>query len=298
MADLESVGRRFESCITDHLGVILNNKKLLVYGDSYAQKIYPYAPDYKSWSQVLADKLGLELINNAIGGSSIEYSIKCFIRDKISNVISPNDIIIFIITSMGRLHLKYQNDNPGTASSFKYEKFTSNYPVEHINFYKKNKNFIKWYISNKDEVMDNINTSAYIHMLNSYARSNPDNTILVFSMNNIIHPVEVPSLSNFILPNINLFTISNNEFCKDIDFSSWVRLIVSDPRPNHFCIPNSDIFANLAYEAICNKDPSIFTYDKFLQNILDKNIESKKDIFYFMDKKLIPSGYKFLLNFK
>jgi hypothetical protein len=59
-------------------------KKLIVYGDSYVQEQQDKS---LSWISLLANKLDLPIINRAIGGSSVEYSIKSFVKDKISKII-------------------------------------------------------------------------------------------------------------------------------------------------------------------------------------------------------------------
>ena len=124
-------------------------------------------------------------------------------------------------------------------------------------------------------------------MLNNYARSNPNNTFIILSVDTLLHPIDIPLLDNFLVPNINLKKISDNEFSSGINFQSFRKHIFVDARYNHLCIPNAAILAELLYKVIINKDSTIFTYDKFLQNILDINITSKKDSLYYIEKKLV-----------
>jgi hypothetical protein len=262
----------------------LSSKKLIVYGDSYAEDVYQ---NPASWTTQLATKLNLTMVNRATSGSSIEYSIKYFIKDKLSNIIEPEDIIIFIFTSPGRQHLKYQIDYPRTASAFTHNHFGPNYFPEHKKYYKKYEDYINWFEKNKDENIFKINASSYFHMLNNYARSNPSNTFIILSVDNLSHPIDIPLLDNFSIPNINLRKISDNEFSSNINFQSFTKRIIIDARYNHLSIPNAAILVELLYKFILNKDSTIFTYDKFLQNILDINITSKKDYLYYIEKELV-----------
>ena len=259
-------------------------KKLIVYGDSYVQEQQDKS---LSWISLLANKLDLPIINRAIGGSSVEYSIKSFVKDKISKIILPNDIIIFVITSPGRQHLKYQVQYPSTASVFRYETFTPKYPTEHINYYNLNKNYIKWYEDNKDDDIFKLNALSYVHMLNSYAKSNPNNTFIILSMNTLLDFIDIPILDNFIIPNISLKKISDNEFTYPINFTYFTKKIKIDPRYNHLTIPNVLILTDLVYKSIMDRDSSIITNDKFSKNILDRMFLTEKDYSYFINKGLL-----------
>jgi hypothetical protein len=262
----------------------LSSKKLIVYGDSYAEEVLQ---NPISWTSQLATKLNLTMLNRATSGSSIEYSIKYFIEDKLSNIISSDDIIIFIFTALGRLHLKYQIKHPRTASAFAAGRFGINYFPNYISYYKQYEKYINWFQKNKDENIFKINASSYFHMLNNYARSNPNNTFIILSVDTLLHPIDIPLLDNFLIPNINLRKISNNEFSSGIDFQSFIRHLTIDVRHNHLTIPNSAILAELLYKVIINNDPTILTYDKFLQNILDINIKSKKDYLHYIEKEIV-----------
>jgi hypothetical protein len=259
-------------------------KKLIVYGDSYAQE---QQDSSLSWVSLLAAKLDLPLINRAIGGSSIEYSIKTFIKDKISKILEPDDIIIFVVTSPGRQHLKYQVKYPSTASVFRYETFTHKYPIEHINYYNLNKNYIKWFEDNKDEDIFKLNALSYVHMLNNYARNNPTNTFVVLSMSGLLNVIDIPILDNFIIPNISLKKISDDEFKYPVNFNYFTKKVKIDPRYNHLTIPNLHILTDLIYNSIINKDYSNIRSDKFIKNILDRLFLTEKDYAYFIKKGLL-----------
>ena len=267
----------------------MSSKKLIVYGDSYAED-----QNFISWTTQLANKLNVTLVNRAISGSSIEYSIKYFIKDKLSNTISYNDIIIFIFSSPGRHHLDYQNKFPRTASIYSYGISGSVHPLNNITYYQENKEHIRWYEANKDEDIFKINASAYIHMLNNYARNNPSSIFVILNMNTLYHPIDVPILDNFLISNISLRRLSNNELASGISYNYFVKKVIADPRYNHLTIPNISILADLIHKAILTKDTSIITYDKFLRGILDRSILSQKDYLYFVNRGFLYNTERYM----
>ena len=267
----------------------MSSKKLIIYVDSYAED-----PNLVSWASQLAAKLKIPMLNRGISGTSIEYSIKYFIKDKLSNTISHNDTVIFIFSSPGRHHLKYQNKFPRTASIYSYGRSSNGHNVNDITYYQENKEHIKWYEANKDDDIFKVNASSYLHMLINYARSKPDVTFMVLYMDILLHPIELPILDNFLISNISLRQLSDNEFGCDVYFHSFVKKVIADPRYNHLTIPNISIFADLIHKAILTKDTSIITYDKFLRGILDKNLLSQKDYLYFIDRGLLYNNERYM----
>jgi hypothetical protein len=274
-------------------------KKLVVYGDSFAEN-KPVNDFTIGWSILLAAKLKLHYINNAIGGSSIEYSIKKFTHDKLSNDLSADDIIIFIFSNPGRQHLIYQTKNPSSAARFSAGNkwWTDNHASESLDksYYYANEEHIRWFEYNKDNDIYKLNASSYIHMLNSYARNNPSSTLIILNMNPILHPIDVPVLDNFLISNTSLLKVSNNEFASGINFTTFTKKTKTDPRCNHLSNPNIVIFAELLHKVILNKDVGIINYDSFLKNILDRNILSQEDYFYYLKKDLLYNSYIHLNN--
>jgi hypothetical protein len=258
----------------------LSDKKLVVYGDSFAAPLLNNN-NYISWVDILSNKLLLPTYNKAIAGSSIEYSIGLFSEDVKSNYLKSNDIIIFIITSPGRLHLNYQLTKPHTASNF-----IRNIKLKDT-WYNSNVNYINWYLTNRDENIININTVAYLHMLSAYARNNPNSTVLVLSMNRINNFIGL-NIDNFLVPDITLWDISENEFGKGITFRNLTPASYGrDPRYNHLSIPNLEILADLLYESLTIKTINNFSYKKFKSNILTRKIRSLEDINYYVDNKIL-----------
>lgn len=271
----------------------MTDRKIIVYGDSYAEQ---YDLTYKSWSTILSEKMNLPLLNRAVNGSSIEYSIKYFIKDALSKIIENNDIIIFIFTIVGRQHLKYQTKFPKTASTFAYGKFGKGFNPEHIKYYKDNENYIKWFEDNKDFAIYKINASSYLHMLNNYARNNINNTFMILYVDELTYYIDVPKLDNFLISDIKLGDISNSEFSSNIHFNSFTKKIGFDPRYNHLSVPNTIIFSNLIYKALKNKEP--INYNNFIKNILDRDIITENDYIYYIKKGLIAYNPKVMAKLR
>ena len=80
-------------------------RTIRVYGDSFAAP----SPEFDSWADILGQQLSLPVINKAINGSSTEYAIKNLCVDIKHNLINDDDIIIFVVSTPGRLHLEIQN---------------------------------------------------------------------------------------------------------------------------------------------------------------------------------------------
>lgn len=260
--------------------------KLLVYGDSFAGPPTRFDDLAYSWVDLLASKLQVEYVNKAVAGTSLPYSIKLFTQDYLSNTFLDNDIIIFLITDPTRLHLDRQNEVPRTAT-----RYCINNHFENKNdyWYQINKNYVKWYLLNKDTKIDYINASSYLHMLQNYARNNPKLKIIVLNSfpNSYLIPI-INDIDNFIYPDIDLKTISDGEFNNTFSYKDWEKYLGTDIRSNHFSAPNLEILAESIYKAILYNSSSFINYDNFLKSILDKPIRYKQDYLDYIKK-----GYLF-----
>lgn len=260
--------------------------KLLVYGDSFAGPPTRYDVNAYSWVDLLADNLKIPYINRAVAGSSLQYTISVFIKNHLENKIDDNDVLVFALTEPSRLHLARQHASPRTATRYAMDNHFEN---KKDFWYQINKNYLKWYLHNKDAELDYINASGYLHMLQSYARSKPNSKIIILNSypNNYYIPLS-DNVPNFMIANINLKTASDNEFNKSFDYKDWESYINTDIRSNHFSIPNLKILANSITDALVFKNVNKINYDNFLKEILDYPIKNKNDY-----KRYIDKGYLF-----
>jgi len=260
--------------------------KLVVYGDSFAGPPTRYDSNAYSWVDLLANNLNIPYLNKAVAGSSLQYTISIFIKDYLEDRLKDKDILIFALTEPSRLHLDKQNEIPKTATRYVIDNHFEN---KTDIWYQINKNYVKWYLHNKDVELDYINASGYLHMLQNYARSKPNLKIIILNSfpNNYYIPLS-DNVPNFMIANINLKTASDNEFNKSFNYKDWEAYINTDIRCNHFSNPNLKILADSIAEAIYLNDISTISYDRFLKEILESPISNKADY-----KNYIDMGYLF-----
>lgn len=201
--------------------------KLIVYGDSFAGPPNRFEDKSYGWVELLAKKLNIRYTNNAIAGNSLQYSVKKFIKDVTNNFIEKNDIIIFIKTDPCRLHLKYQNNNPKSATQFlnRYFEIIGKYPEDA--WFAQNIKFIKWYEENKDSELLKINSTSYSHMFYNYSLCNKEILFILLDSFDYEKFLFLPDkLDNFIYPNINLFKVSSLEF-NNFTYDNWTQYVKS-----------------------------------------------------------------------
>lgn len=87
---------------------------LVLFGDSFAS-VHPTGPN-KTWFELLAEKLGINYKSYAVDGSSFEYSTLKF-YEYLQTDWSPDDIIIFILTSITRSPVIKDDFNPSCAAA-------------------------------------------------------------------------------------------------------------------------------------------------------------------------------------
>lgn len=267
--------------------------KLIVYGDSFAGPANRFDdPLAFSWTNLLAKKLNIELVNNAVAGSSVEYSVNKFIKDCLSCDIKKHDIIVFIISHPGRLHLDYQNNHPKTATQYQ-EYYHKTRGIILDSWYLLNKDYIKWYEKHKDLELLGINSCAYTHMFQSYAKNNSSNIFtLINSFPNKEYIPIVDKSKNFIYPDINLYDACEAEFY-NFKYQDWVKYVKSDPRANHFSNINLEKLADSIYKAIINKDSSHISYDSFKKDLFNAPLNNLKIYQNYVEKKLLFKSNKY-----
>jgi hypothetical protein len=253
-------------------------KTLRIYGDSFA------AGELGSWTTILSELLGIPIVNNAISGSSTEYSVFTFVNDVNEGIIDDKDIIVFVPSSTGRLYFSHQlYSSPSSASTYN----NTNY------WYRKNKNHVDWWIVNNNTKMQSITFESYIQLLKNFALSKPLSIMVVLQAFNNGYSRDifnnVPP-HNFLRPEIYSGDVSKFETDQHtfsyFKYDDWVEFIKHDPRSNHLTIPNLNILANLLYTAIKNLNADNITYDKFKTNIINK-ITSKDQYLQYVNDGIL-----------
>ena len=240
--------------------------KILVYGDSYASS---ENDGCLAWVDLLGKKLGLDVLNRAISGSSTEYAMRCLIKDLNTDTFEKDDIVVFVSSTPGRMHFQFQNSRPETAAQYWHDVDTSD--SKH-SWYKENKKHLEWWMVNFDCRMNAINQECYIHALKDLALANPKSFVIHLSNSdhNFLDRVEIPfgkNPSNFLRPDIYLSTISHNEVINFESYNEFVTYTKFDPRVNHMSNINLNILANALVKAISTKKVDHINYNLFEKSL-------------------------------
>jgi hypothetical protein len=271
-------------------------KTLRIYGDSFADS------QTGSWTTILAELLGIPIVNKAISGSSTEYSVYTFINDVNKGIIGDKDIIVFVPSSTGRLYFSHQLDHaPRTASLYMHK--TENFDKTHEWFWE-NKDHIEWWMVNNSTKMQSITFESYIQLLKNFAFSKPSSIMVVLQAFNNGYSRDifnnVPP-HNFLRPDIYIGDVSRAETdqhpSRYFKYGDWIEFIKNDPRTNHLTIPNLNILANLLCTSIKNLNADNITYDKFHVNNINK-ITSKKQYLQYVNDGILPFRHDLSNNLK
>ena len=133
-------------------------------------------------------------------------TLKSFLNDYHSNFIDYKDIVIFVLSTPGRMHFEFQNSRPDTASKYLHGSTDE--------WYKNNKKFIEWWMLNIDVSIENINHDCYIHALKTFAELQPETKVILLA--NSDHD---PSGKN----KLPLGNIPNNFFWLGINFINCIN---------------------------------------------------------------------------
>lgn len=253
--------------------------RLFVYGCSFSAS----EGSINGWSLILKDLLNIEMKNFAVGGASSEYAMAKFESSVRNNEINDDDIIIMQLSSVGRIHLQFQNKYPSTAAQFNHEVPRDN---PQYDWWKWNRSHLEWLMANTDLDLLRTNREAYVHIMKSYAEAYPKRTILVLEncIQEQIFPIK-NTPNNFLKPKFDINQVAINEI-DNKNFDDFVKFTQYDFRDNHLCDPNNKILAAIIYESIQNKYVYNFTYDKFQQNIISR-IDTLPQYFDYVNRGLL-----------
>lgn len=248
---------------------------IYAYGDSFiANRGDPNTDLTDGWAVKLSKKLNTQLINRGVSGGSTENAALNFMNDLDLNLIQNDDIVIFQLSTPGRLHFKFQIDRPETASVYWHDIAPGD--PRHVWYYE-NKHHIQWYIRNHNENIGVMNHNAYIHTVRNFAENNPKIKVVLMQNTTLPQKIKLPATgNNFIEVPIDLDKISKNEYVRPFDFNEWNQFTKYDVRVNHFSNTNLNKMADLVFESLQTCRADNFSYDKFDQKIFDV-ILSKQD---------------------
>jgi hypothetical protein len=258
--------------------------KLRIYGDSFASDDSEYC-----WPNLLANKLGYEIENFAVGGSCIEYSIYNLLNDHNNQLFSDNDIIIFVQTAPGRLNFTHQIlEKPNTSSSYINGNIAFTTKGDEHSWYYENKKYIEWWLVNQNYDIQRYSHEAYISLIKDLALNYPNILFLVLPITNYkidLKLTEQPS--NFLRSTVYLDEISYNEIlfdkpresisCFYSEFTKYTKSV--DIRNNHLTKANGEILASALFECIMNRNLYKLNASNFYRGIVKpiKNLQQYLD---------------------
>lgn len=269
---------------------------LFVYGCSFSSNSHHHL---SGWTKFLTIKLGANLVNHAVGGGSSENAFRQWLQDVKENKFQPGDLIIFQVSSVGRLFFLHQRDFPNTASQYLPYPNTDRFLDKNTNsWYYENKHHLEWYLMNRDDEINFNMRQAYKHTLRSFAESHENIKVLILENGACPWFYSLPILNppkNFFEVPVDLNKINENEFGFKGGYFKWVDFTKIDTRVNHLSIPNLRSMAELIYD-IYKEGKVLESYENYFEkNVFPKPIKNSQDYFEYVDQKLI---YNLLPNLK
>ena len=209
--------------------------RLIIFGDSYAE---PFDADWV-WTNQLPQFD--TVINNAVGGSSIEYSMNKF-YDYYENDYQKTDKIIFTLTDSCRAPIVHKDYNPNYSAyvnvlevkqtTGRDDKGTDIYDDHYKNHFE----YYKTVLQYTDPIINYYKYFSVLSMLN-----NLDNDVIVLPCFEKFNS-KIELKENIILIKLPLIEICKAEVAdRDTDVS-WIFPNL-DFRPNHMLPDNHKIFA-------------------------------------------------------
>jgi hypothetical protein len=273
---------------------------LRVYGDSFAAPAFTGTQRIPAgWATMLSLLLELPLSNKAVHGSSTEYSFQIFAEDVINNCIGDTDIIIFVVSSLGRLYFQHQQKTaPSTASVYLSDPAKKNI----AKWYLDNKSHIEWWRYNNDRDLQGLTFESYVQFLKMFALSKPDTVVIVlpgFEYGYADDFFKNTCPTNFMKGKTTLMNISKNEAgmadYNFFDYAYFSKFTLEDPRVNHLTNANLHTLAFLLAEAIKNLSIDNLTYDKFQKNNIGQ-IKNKDEYLNYVENNIISYKSYILAN--
>jgi hypothetical protein len=261
---------------------------IFVYGCSFSSL---GSDEFPSWTQMLKPKLGANLVNHAISGNSSENVFRQWLQDAKEDNFKPGDLIIFQVSSLGRLFFTHQKDFPRTASQYIPSTNTDRFLDRNTNsWYYENKHHLEWYLMNRDDEIHFNMRQAYKHTLRSFAESHENIKVLILENGAYTGFYSLPILNppkNFFEVPIDFYSINENEFGFEGNYFNWVDFTKIDTRVNHLSIPNLRSMADLIFE-IYKEEKMLNSYDHcFQKNVFTKPIKNAQDYFEYVNQNLI-----------
>lgn len=206
---------------------------LWIYGDSFAGA--DYEVEWKPWYQLLADQLGMRLINLGKSGSSHAYTLYEIMRTH--NEWTNSDLVIVTMTKVERTWLIEELPQIGSLSTLESVlKHYNDYEIFRKNK-KKTEAVVQYYTELFNEKQQRTNSQAFLFSINYLGRKLKNKPLVFPSSNDILE-------ENFIWPegiftiDRSLYSYSLEEFLDPALEYIYMKNTGMDMRCNHFIQDN------------------------------------------------------------
>jgi hypothetical protein len=245
---------------------------LYVFGDSFATaEINPtwnageierfFA---KKWSVLLSKKLGVELQNYGISGSSLEYTYYKF--DQISSNLKEDDVVVIVLTDLLRKWII--KDRPGTSSLWHIER--------HGDLHRKIIKAAQWYFVNVlNYEIEEVHLHNFLHAVIATTSHLKVKPLFIFAFDKVSRgnwAIDINSVNQSLINNFAIGTLWEISSCEieHQDTASAVRVhLKKEFRLNHLSDIQHNVLADKILNYIHNRTPVDLTTE-FVKNIYKK----------------------------
>lgn len=226
-----------------------------VYGDSFA------SAGEGCWPSQTAALLGQTLINQALGGSSTEYSFRLFAQDLRAGRFQPGDCVVFVTSTPGRLFFQHHTLHAPQEAGMYFD------PACDYDWYRRNQKQVRWYLENIDWGILSLNHEAYISTMRDAARQHPQCLFVTLPNSTTDQDLGLTvDPPNFLRSHVSLMEISSREI-RGYTLPQFYAQH-PDPRTCHLCVPNLRRLSQLMVRVIEDRRIDHISADQFQTDLI------------------------------
>jgi hypothetical protein len=272
-------------------------KRLVVFGDSFAK--YDWVEQETTcfnWSTYLGQQLDIPVVNNAVSGSGLVWTLIRFHQYIMNEGYDPEDIFVFVLTNEQRLYA-WNMPDPSLGIFYNLLNVVESRSPRERQWIKENKDHALWAM---DEICDpkiNYNILHVASFLKVWSEHNITNKVIVLKCFKAIQGGEkISQLHNLITPTKNFFPILNEDdvladiSSKEFKDSSLHQYMLTsnaktpglDYRVNHLSSVNREVLSNQLATIIETESLSSWDRSKFVSNLYNtKDDVDKMNVNFF-----------------
>lgn len=250
-------------------------KKLIVFGDSFANYDWQPSLHEKTWGASLGKLLELPVINYGVSGSALTLSLNKFVEYYQSDNYSPDDIIVFVLTDISRLWVESMEETRCFGNIAHHIGNSDSLDMQGKKWFKKNGEGALWTVLNVYDTKINYELIKILSFLQIWAAANLNNTLVVLrafpNEDRSKEAVAIEKLNELVTPSNNFFPIINGMALGYIvahefkEFKGWGD--GPDIRVNHMSPVNREILSQMLYDVISYRDISKYNFSLFKKHL-------------------------------